>query len=247
MSEGAGAGASPYLDEPIRRLVWIVPAATLLWVALLIGFAYLLERTAPPPPELTAVEARIIELPPMTGGLQGGPHAPAKPKAHPAIAKPAPVIRRHHAEVHHRMLRPVAPLAPPSPEGTAKSEAPPAPSASAGGATAGKGEAGGVPGGGGSGSGAGLGSNSSGARAIYAPVPKIPDDLRENIFQAVAVAHFTVSYEGKVRVTLVRPTPNPRLNEILLETLEQWRFFPAMRNGVAINSQFDVRIPIVVR
>lgn len=34
---------------------------------------------------------------------------------------------------------------------------------------------------------------------------------------------------------------------LLLDTLKQWRFFPAVRNGIAINSEFDVRIPIAVR
>jgi hypothetical protein len=35
--------------------------------------------------------------------------------------------------------------------------------------------------------------------AIYSPVPKIPDDLREVAFEAVAVAHFEVSYDESVK------------------------------------------------
>jgi protein TonB len=97
------------------------------------------------------------------------------------------------------------------------------------------------------GGGAGVGSDSGGARALFAPKPVIPDDLREQAFHTVAVAHFRVSYDGEVQVTLTRPTESPRLNELLLEALKQWRFFPAMRNGVAIDSQFDVRIPISVQ
>ncbi len=95
--------------------------------------------------------------------------------------------------------------------------------------------------------GAALGSDSLGARAIYSPVPKIPDDLREVAFEAVAVAHFEVSYDGSVKVSLAKPTADPRLNQILLSTLAQWRFFPAMKGGVAIDSAFDVRIPISVQ
>jgi protein TonB len=93
----------------------------------------------------------------------------------------------------------------------------------------------------------GLGTDSIGARAIYAPAPTIPDDLREDIFEAVAVAHFQVSFDGNARVSLVQPTSNPRFNLMLLDTLKQWRFFPAVRNGIAIDSQFDLRIPIAVR
>jgi protein TonB len=103
-----------------------------------------------------------------------------------------------------------------------------------------------VPGEIGSANGAGPGSDTAGARAIYAPTPKIPDDLREHALDTVAVAHFQVGYDGQVDVQLVKPTPNPELNQILLDTLKQWRFFPAMRSGVAIASEFDVRIPVSV-
>jgi len=81
---------------------------------------------------------------------------------------------------------------------------------------------------------------------MYAPTPTIPDDLRENTFSTVAVAHFKVSPEGDVTVTLTKPTLNPRLNQILLDTLKQWKFSPAMKDGITINSEFDVRIPIAV-
>ena len=103
---------------------------------------------------------------------------------------------------------------------------------------------------GGTGSGTGpggLGSDNLGAHAIYAPVPEIPDDLREDAIQTVAVAHFTVTYDGEVTVSLVTKTESPRLNQILLDALKQWRFFPAMKNGVAIDSEFDLKIPITVQ
>ncbi|MFZ0889859.1 MAG: hypothetical protein WA005_15545 [Candidatus Binataceae bacterium] len=50
-----------------------------------------------------------------------------------------------------------------------------------------------------------------------------------------------------MKVTLVKPTGNPRLKQILLATLEEWRFFPAVNDGIAIDSAFDVRIPISVQ
>ncbi len=231
----------PDFDDPWRRLPWLVPAALLTWALLLIGFAKVLEQTAPPPAELKPIEARIIEVP--VGGLQ---------------AAPAPAIARHPAEpVHHARPKPrevrkelpkkiEPPPIPTSPEGTLKSKeaAPAAPEAASSGESAGPAGSGLE---GGSGSGGISGSDSVGARAIYSPVPKIPDDLREQVFQAEAVAHFTVSYDGTVKVTLTKPTPNPRLNQILLDTLSQWRFFPAVREGVAIDSVFDVRIPISVQ
>lgn len=239
----ATQSASPYLDEPWRRFAWIAPLAVIVWAIVLTAFALLLEQTAPPPEELKPLEARIVELPP-TAGLQGGSSAPARPAA-PAIPKPKPhvVVRPKTVPIHH----PAKPLAdiPPSPFGTAKSSSAPAPAAGAAKPSA---EAGtGVPGGSGTGSGSGLGSDSSGARALFAPTPSIPDDLRDEAFEAVALVHFKVSYNGDVQVSLTRPTSSPRLNEMLLDTLKQWRFFPAMKNGVAIDSEFDVRIPITVQ
>jgi periplasmic protein TonB len=233
---------SPYLDEPGRRLLWTLPTALLIWLALLIAFSRMLELTAPPPPELKPVEARIVELPPEAG-LQGGsaPAAPAKSK--PAVLKPAPVIHPHVAPHPNVKVKPAAPPIAPSETGTAKSAAPPAESS---GSVATPPAGSGVSGGSGAGSGAGLGSDTAGARAIYAPTPTIPDDLREDALNAVAIAHFKVGYDGQVEVTLVKPTSNPELNQILLDTLRQWRFFPAIRNGVAIPSEFDVRIPISV-
>jgi protein TonB len=242
MTESARVPASPNLDDPGRRLVWTVPLAALIWLALLIGFSRMLEQTAPPPPELKPIEARIVELPPEVGGLQGGPApvAAAKPKP---VVKPVPITHPHPI-IHPRIKsKPVTPPVLPSENGTAKSEESAAPSSSAASHPAGTG----VPGGTGVGSGAGLGSDTAGARAIYAPTPTIPDDLREDALDTVAVAHFKVGYDGVVDVDLVKPTSSPELNQILLDTLKQWKFFPAMRGGVAIASEFDVRIPITVQ
>jgi periplasmic protein TonB len=237
------------LDDPWRRLPWVVLVAVSIWIALLAAFAFMLQRTRPQPSELKPLEARIIELPPEMGGLAGGagapPHAAATP-AKPKVAPPVPPV------VHRKKLAP--PPLPVSPYGTATTSAAPAPAP--GGAASGTGprsssEAGGSAGvGEGTGSGTGPGgpgSDNLGAHAIYAPVPEIPDDLRENAIKTVAIAHFKVTSDGEATVSLATRTENPRLNEILLDTLQQWRFFPAMKNGVAIDSEFDLKIPITIQ
>ncbi len=240
---GAVQTASPFLDEPWRRLAWIAPLSIAIWAAVLIGFALILRQTAPPLPELKPIEARIVELPPVVG-LEGGPAAPPHPIA------PAPPKAKPRVEIRRKVIPPVRPHkeriipeVPPSLSGTRKTpaesnSASPTTGAERGAAPQGKD---------GSSGGSGLGSDSLGARAIYSPVPKIPDDLREVAFEAVAVAHFEVSYDGTVKVTLAKPTADPRLNQILLSTLQQWRFFPAVKGGVAIDSAFDLRIPITVQ
>jgi periplasmic protein TonB len=241
-----------YIDDTRLRLAWVIPLSLLLWAALLTLFALILARTAPPLPEMAPAELRIEELPP-TGGLQGGaaaqqhPAAPSKPKVATVTPKPHLKIRKvpiPAVRVHRVKPKiPRAPLLPPSASGTAKESAESAPS---GAAPSGGGQPTGAGAGQGTGSGTGIGSDSSGARAIYAPKPVIPDDLREEAFQTVAVARFKVTYDGQVQVTLITPTQSPQLNALLLETLQQWRFFPAMKSGVAIDSQFDLRIPISV-
>lgn len=243
---GAVHTYSPFLDEPWRRLAWIAPLAIALWAAILFCFTLVLEQSPRTMPEPKPVEAQIVELPPVVGGLQGGPAKPAAPPAPAAPPKPRVEVKRRVApRVHPRKL-PAIPEEPPSESGTSKAPVEAAPSSGQASSKSAGTAGGGAPGASSSSGGGKIGSDSLGARAIYSPMPKIPDDLRQDDFQAVAVARFEVSYDGTVKVTLVQPTPSPRLNAILLDTLRQWRFFPAMKGGVAINSIFEVRIPVTV-
>jgi protein TonB len=226
----------PELDQPARRLLFVIPAAIAIWAILLSGFSLILMRTKAPQAELKPIEARLVEIP-AVGGLQGnGGAAPAIP--HP---KTAPIVKPHPA-AHLKKTAPMPPVIR-SPYGTEKSTAAPGveekPGASAieSGATGETSE----------GSGGGIGTDTVGARAIYAPTPVIPDDLREDVMQTEAVARFKVSFDGISEVTLEKPTSSPRLNQVLLDTLKQWKFFPAVKNGIAIASSFEVRIPISVQ
>ena len=226
----------PELDEPARRLLWVVPAAIAIWAIMLSGFSLILMRTTvAPQEELKAIEARLVEIPHEVGGLQGNGGA-----THPA-APAVPIVKPHPA-AHMKKAAPMAPVIR-SEYGTRKpTEAPgveEAPGAGAGesGASSETGE----------GAGGGIGSDTVGARAIYAPTPVIPDDLREDLIQTEAVARFKVSFDGASEVTLEKPTSSPRLNQVILDALKQWKFFPAVHNGVAIESSFEVRIPISVQ
>ncbi|HEY0294772.1 MAG TPA: energy transducer TonB [Bordetella sp.] len=80
------------------------------------------------------------------------------------------------------------------------------------------------------------------ARAILQPLPALPDDLRQEAFQAVARVRLSIHPDGSVSVELLDPTRNPRLNQILLNTLAKWRFFPAMKDGHAIESSQEIRV-----
>ncbi len=231
--------ARPKLDEPWRRLPWLTPAAALLWAMLLLGFTLLLGNSGRPTETITRLDARLIDIAaPAPAGLQGAPQQESQPVAAPPppVAAPQPRVEKKSAEVPARKKKEAAPpmydargarTLPAEAVSAAGEQAPQSPPASRGVG--------------------GLGTDSNGARALYAPPPQIPDDLRENVFETIAVAHFHVGFDGDAKVSLNQPTSNPRLNVILLDTLKQWRFFPAIRNGIAIDSEFDIRIPIAVR
>jgi protein TonB len=82
----------------------------------------------------------------------------------------------------------------------------------------------------------------SAARAISQPLPDLPDDLREDAYRTEALARFSIHVDGSVDVELVKATPYPRLNQLLLEALHKWRFFPAIEGGHPIESHQDVRV-----
>lgn len=86
-----------------------------------------------------------------------------------------------------------------------------------------------------------------GARAIYKPMPDIPEEIRRRPANLVAVARFSVATDGAATVELIQPTPDPRFNSALLATLRTWRFFPAMAEGRPVASTIDIRIPIRVQ
>jgi len=221
----------PGLDRPWRRFGIAVPASIAACALLLGGFALVLKPRVFAPEHREAIEARLIEIQPA--GLQGD----NRPKVVPQPIPPAPRAAKPRPHVRPQIAAPA--MAPPAvsssssgiavPSGVLHPEAAPADAGNSG-------EGGG-----------GIGSDTAGARAIYAPKPSIPDDLRENVFQAEAVARFTVAADGTAEVVLEKPTSNPRLNQVLLDTLKEWKFFPAVKNGIAVASTFEIRIPITVQ
>jgi periplasmic protein TonB len=234
-------------------------------------------RVAPPSPEPIEAQLIDLPRSGLAGGGGGSPGAaqvsPA-PKVAKTIqvAKVKPKTR-HVTRPHpgrtvtddalpsHELVK-TQPIAPPAtPDNsklTSKPEVNPSPPVAQPNGAVGSGEGGvgsgtgtgagnGVGAGSGSGAGGGFGSGGSGPEAIYAPAPTIPDDMRDEVLEAVAVARFRVSSRGDVVVSLTKPTDFSRLNDIILETLRTWRFHPASRNGVAIDSDAQIRLLITVQ
>jgi outer membrane biosynthesis protein TonB len=60
---------------------------------------------------------------------------------------------------------------------------------------------------------------------IFHPLPAIPEELRDEAFSSKAVARFYVGENGEVaKVELIQPCSNPRLNVLLLKSLQKWKF-----------------------
>lgn len=224
-------------DDPWRRLAWTLPLALVL-AALWLGlFATLLSLGRPPEPQQQpAIEAQIVTLPPPAAPTPPAPPQPAETKPPPPTVPmppppppPVPELapRKPPPPVKRPPPRPAAPpretSAPPKAE-TPPPAAPPSPAQSRP-----------------------LAGGQMGARAIYKPMPRIPDELRRENFQGVAVVRFHVAVDGSATVELVQATTNVALNKLLLDTFKTWRFFPAMENGRPMPSTIEIRVPISIQ
>ena len=255
-------------EDSWGRLAWQVPLATFLTLVGLMSLLRLLEPSDLPPPAPRPLDVEVAELPPR---IVAPPPTAPKPAARPM---PPPVRERHPVETPPPVepLPSVAPVAPPpavasepvdsarpaieardaivtppaaEPQPVAPSTATSksvqegdrasrAPSETARDPVPGsRGEA--------------LGGGNTGARAIYQPLPEIPEALRHRSIEIIAVARFKVAANGSAQVELTEPTADSDLNRAVLESLRRWRFFPAMQDGKPVASIVEIRIPISVR
>lgn len=222
-------------DSPKLRIGLAIFIALAVWLAFLFALGDWLDATTSQPAPDKPLEMRVVELdPPPAMHTEPTPAArpprPVVPRAHalprhteaPAARMPTPTPARQSARIStpnepNEPNEPSAAAASPA-RSTNSSEERPAtsqPAASPGDAA---------------------------ARSIEQPLPELPDDLREQAYQTVATARFVIHADGSADVELLKPTPNPRLNQLLLEALRKWRFFPALQGGRPVESRQDVRV-----
>ena len=92
----------------------------------------------------------------------------------------------------------------------------------------------------------GLSGGTGGARAILQPAPVIPPELRRHTMNLVAVVRFAIAADGSASAELEEATPDPRLNQALLDAYQHWRFFPATVHGKPVASTLTLRVPVRV-
>jgi periplasmic protein TonB len=219
-------------DSPWRRLPIVLPLAVGLSVLALLTFLSVLGRVAPSAMTRKPIEAQIVVIPPAT-----------KPEAVPKPIERLSPPRPMH-EVHEVRPRPVRRLSPkpkattavavpvdhtPVPRAGNARPVPPVPETAGTAPRAGS-----------------IGHDRMSARAVFKPLPQIPDELREHALDTVAVVRFSVAIDGSAKAVLVRPTAIPRLNLLLLQAFSRWRFFPALENGKPVASVVDLTVPIKI-
>lgn len=231
-------------DRPAVRLAVAFAIAVVVWAAWLVRFARLFADDGRPARPAESIEMQLVEIAPPVPERQPEvrPSAPAQAKPARDVPKPsrvaaAPAERRDTREpaAAERVPQADTPRPPqdesamttahaePSAAASAASQASPASRSASGDTTA-------AP------------PGATQARLLSQPLPVLPEDLREEAYRADAVARFDVHPDGSSDVELIKPTQNPRLNQILLEALHQWRFFPALENGRPVESHRDVRV-----
>lgn len=245
--------ATRFRDDPWQRLPWLVPLALLVTALSQMGFLLLLRQPSTPPVVQRPVDVQVMEVTASAPVTQRTPPArrsptPPKPRAEPPAPRPTPSPREARVEAPQDPTPAVEAEPSPAPPSAAATVPPPptpvSPNAPAGPSTQAPVAAAppdrgpqGPP----------SGTDTMSARAIYKPMPEIPDSLRHRTVDLVAVARFRVTVDGSAQVELTQPTSDPDLNRALVETLKRWRFFPAMQAGKPILSTIDIRIPVSVK
>lgn len=84
------------------------------------------------------------------------------------------------------------------------------------------------------------------AYAISKPKPEIPAELRRQPMNVSVMVKFAVGADGSVAAELIQATPNPKLNQWLLETFRRWRFFPAIHFDQPVKSELIITVPIKI-
>ncbi len=98
-------------EGPIRRLLWVLPAAILLVLLALLVLGHWLRGGAVPTPHLRPLEARIYELPPAQGAAPSAParSAPARPRQ-PTLIRPRPAKPAARAGIPPPSVRGTLPI-----------------------------------------------------------------------------------------------------------------------------------------
>ena len=229
-----------------RTFSWAL-GGSLLAHALVLGAALAWRGQPPALKPIPVIEVALGQAPavaaePARGAPETHPvhRVPQKAVAPAPLPRPAPPVRRQPPPaLIHGGTSPQGTVAAPSPGPTAQAEpshgAPVAESGERGGSAGDSGPSAAV---------AGRGGKTQQPYALTAPVPPYPPLARREGTEGKVKLKVLISEEGRVTgVSLFRSSGSPLLDQSALETLEKWRFSPAMQNGRRVAAW--VVVPVV--
>ncbi len=229
-----------------RTFSWAL-GGSLLAHALVLGAALAWRGQPPALKPIPVIEVALGQAPavaaePARGAPETHPvhRVPQKAVAPAPLIRPSPPVRRQPSPaLIHGGTSPQGTVAVPSPGPTAQAEP------SHGAPVAESGERGGSAGDSGpSAAAAGSGGKTQQPYALTAPVPPYPPLARREGTEGKVKLKVLISEEGRVTgVSLFRSSGSPLLDQSALETLEKWRFSPAMQNGRRVAAW--VVVPVV--
>ena len=202
---------------------WPWPLALLLWLALLWGVGFLLAAPHPVAPPPAPLDAQLVELPPppKLQAMTPPPPQPVHTIMPRSVTPPAKSVAQPTAPLPKVALA----TPPPADPRPAKAEpAPPSPPP----VTPVANES--------------AGTQQMGARALYQPKPELPEALRDQSMHIVVRVRIHIAADGSLQIELIKPAPDPRINQLVLNTLKTWRFFPALQAGKPVASVQDVNV-----
>jgi TonB family protein len=74
--------------------------------------------------------------------------------------------------------------------------------------------------------------------------PAIPAEVARKNPDRMVIAYAVISTDGTMEQVSIKQSPDPLLNEIVLDALRKWTFRPARRNGEVVPAKFLVGIPL---
>jgi periplasmic protein TonB len=86
------------------------------------------------------------------------------------------------------------------------------------------------------------------AEPVYQPQPVIPEDLLDsaNDVDATFYGYFTIHPDGTVDVKMVQSTGDSVLDRLAIDAAKQWRFTPATKDGIPVESYRRLQVEFVV-
>jgi TonB family protein len=84
-------------------------------------------------------------------------------------------------------------------------------------------------------------------KGIYMPQPEYTDQARRKKIGGIVRLAFTVAPDGSVRDPVVTKSLDKGLDKRALETVQEWKFQPATKDGQAVTVRIEAEVSFHIR